>query len=390
MLKSLVKSVRARGQAFTLIELLVVIAIIAILIGLLVPAVQKVREAAARAQCMNNLKQMGLAIHNYHDVKKFFPSAGCDDGKPLTSGPWPNAGEGTSWAMFILPYIEQGNIFNKLTFTGDSGWTSSQTQPNSSALNNVQIIMNSGLQLYRCPSDPRPAMVGNGNNVNIGGTAPQVPRNSYVSIAGAVNNIDGNGLFRETRCTNGNSWSADFGNSCWGGIISPSFNHVTMLSISDGTSNTMMISEVADYMRFSDGTLGGDNDMSVAVNGVLRGHSSSYDGNRNLMGGQTWMDARGQQYVTIRYPINQKTGWKRGLDCPFGANVPVPPPVPCGVSDHQWSGEGANTPLASAHTGGVNAVFGDGSVRFIADGTDLLTLGRLATKDDGGVISNLP
>jgi len=150
----------------------------------------------------------------------------------------------------------------------------------------------------------------------------------------------------------------------------------------------MMISEVADYMRFSDGTLGGDNDMSVAVNGVLRGHSSNYDANRNLTSAQTWMDARGQQYVTLRYAINQKTGWVKGLNCP--QTNTVPPPVPCGVSDSQWSGEGANTPLASAHTGGVNAVFGDGSVRFISDSTDLLTLARLATKDDGGVISNMP
>jgi prepilin-type processing-associated H-X9-DG protein len=346
-----------------------------------------VREAAARAQCQNNLKQMGLAVHNYESVKKFLPSAGCDDGKPMSPGPWPNAGEGTSWAIFILPYIEQGNIFNKLTFTGDSGWTSDPNQANSSAVNNVKIVTQAGLQLYRCPSDPRPAMVGNGNNVP-GGF--QVPRNSYVTIAGAINNIDGNGLFRESRCTNGNSWSYDFGNTCWGGIISPSFNNVKILTISDGTSNTMMISEVADYMRFSDGTLGGDNDMSVAVNGVLRGHSSGYDNatSRNLLGGQVWMDARGQMYVTMRYMINQKTGWVRGTNCP--QTNTVPPNAICGVSDSQWAGEGANTPLASAHTGGVNVLFGDGSVRFLSDSTDLLTLGRLATKDDGGTIANLP
>jgi prepilin-type N-terminal cleavage/methylation domain-containing protein/prepilin-type processing-associated H-X9-DG protein len=385
MFKSLGKPVRASWRAFTLIELLVVIAIIAILIGLLVPAVQQVRAAAARAECQNNLKQMGIAIHNYNDTFKFLPSAGADDGLPLSKGPWPNAGEGTSWAMFILPFIEQNTIFQRLTFTGDSGWTSNQGQANSSALNNVQIVDQSGLQLYRCPSDPRPATVGNGNNVQINGSAPQVPRNSYVAIAGAVNNIDRNGVFKESRCTNGQSWSYDFGNSCWGGIITPSFNNVRILAITDGTSNTMMISEVADYMYFSDGSRGGDNDMSVAVNGVLRGHASGYDANRRLSGAQPWMDARGQMYVTMRYSVNQKTGWVKGTNCP--QTNTVPPATICGVSDSQWSGEGANTPLASTHVGGVNVLFGDGHVYFLTDSTDLLTLGRLATRDDGGPVT---
>src|SRR5262245_29455848 len=128
MFKSLFKSVRARGSAFTLIELLVVIAIIAILIGLLLPAVQKVRDAAARAQCQNNLKQLGLALHGFHDVKKYFPPAGTSDGKPLSGGPWPCGGEGTNWSVYLMPYTEQGNIWNRLTWNGDSGWTDDQNQ----------------------------------------------------------------------------------------------------------------------------------------------------------------------------------------------------------------------------------------------------------------------
>jgi prepilin-type N-terminal cleavage/methylation domain-containing protein/prepilin-type processing-associated H-X9-DG protein len=132
---------RAR-RGFTLIELLVVIAIIGILIGLLLPAVQKVREAAARIKCTNNLKQIGLALHNYHDANNCFPPGYVDRNTDPNNTPDMDLGPGWGWATFLLPYVEQDNLYKQINLNQSVGMGV-----------NAQVSQ-VALTIHQCPSDP--------------------------------------------------------------------------------------------------------------------------------------------------------------------------------------------------------------------------------------------
>src|SRR5262245_54601324 len=177
---------RFKRKGFTLIELLVVIAIIAILIGLVLPAVQKVREAAARMKCSNNLKQIAIACHTYHDTYNFLP--------PGTAA----AGDKWGWGTFILPYIEQGPLYTQL---GSPNYTTTTDMPAPSATNGLQAR----IPTYLCPSDPQE----NNPNANF----KNYGKSNYVASVGVM---DGAGSGRD---------------------------RVKLPGIQDGTSNTFMVGE---------------------------------------------------------------------------------------------------------------------------------------------------
>ncbi len=339
-----------RRSGFTLIELLVVIAIIAILISLLVPAVQKVREAAARTQCQNNLKQIGLAMHNYQDVYKSLPMG--NKGGNGASNNYAAGSYGYNWRLFILPYIEQQAIYSAVDQT-KSTW--GYDQP-------YQAIDGKVIPIYRCPSTSLPpfsvALTPAGDQ-----TFSNIQRVTYVGIAGGTKEAFAGSSFTETRQTNGaNTTGCCTGGDVTAGGVLISNQTIALQKIPDGTSNTLAVSEQSDLLTLADGSQA---DWQTGWHGWL---IANYEGNTTPgQAGYNSSDSRIFGLNSIRYQINQNNGWAVGGDC---GGTGVCPNFGC------------NGPLNSTHTGGVNAAFCDGSVRFLNQNLPVLTLAILATRDD--------
>jgi prepilin-type N-terminal cleavage/methylation domain-containing protein len=339
---------RRRLRAFTLIELLVVIAIIAVLVALLLPAVQQAREAARRSQCKNNLKQLALACHNYHEAFNQFPNN--YDGRPVAeaAGNWGQSIGDFGWIVMALPYIDQLPVYNKINFNdttfnqwngGSRGWTS---QTNT-------FLASTILPTLMCPSNPQPKIVTCDVAGCSGGYNGQVARSDYTGSLGFIVS-DWRDCTTTQYPTNGipipesgNWYTPTTGQATWAwgesaalgqylcgmdGVFS--FLGTAKISdISDGASNTILLME--------------DHHWSVG-----KKQPNQYAGDTG------WPST--MMVTTAVNLVNQNYGY----------------PDP-----HKCHG------MSSTHAGGAHIALGDGSVRFLSESISILTLQAIANRNGG-------
>ncbi|WP_422931641.1 DUF1559 domain-containing protein [Singulisphaera sp. PoT] len=373
-----------KRRGFTLIELLVVIAIIAVLIALLLPAVQSAREAARRAQCTNNLKQLGLAIHNYISQNNSVPPVMIMYGTPSAGAT--NNGQQHSIHARLLPFLEQQQMFNAINFMhserwggpgGDimNGYLGSTADGDLWGLQNATVTCNQ-INSFLCPSDTGAANL----------TGMRFYQGGPIQLVGQLNYPYNAGLNPFTSSGGGNvrgpgywpAWKQLQTAAPFNGIQAEST--VTVASFVDGTSNTVVFSE---WMK-GDGL-----DPSVSKDGLGQVYTST--AGSTAFAGQLNNDiqqAQACQQATTRNWTWKGDWWISGQSATY-THTQTPNKKSCYYSDIGQPGSSAVNVVAASsnHPGGVNTAFADGSVRFVKSSVNALTWMGLATPNGGEVIS---
>jgi prepilin-type N-terminal cleavage/methylation domain-containing protein/prepilin-type processing-associated H-X9-DG protein len=363
-------------RGFTLIELLVVIAIIAVLIALLLPAVQSAREAARRAQCVNNLKQLGLAVHNYASANNVFPNQTLQN---TTYWAWE-----PSWAAFLLPNLEQGPLYNAINFSVpmlDLGPFTGVSFPQNTTAGLTF------LPTFICPSESivHPASFTGVEYAqtsyagNYGGPAMMTSCNGLI-VPGKGDiyvKTNGTGTLSLATCTDGLSNTALFSEHLLGygtGLDNPATSPAVAGS---NLAKRAMFQLSAVTLDADNGDLATLQKFVAACKSIPGGTEPSEDATN----GANWIMSQGYDTVSVSYTHvmppnsysctgNQSGGW------------------PTFLSDGSQGGYAAASTASSNHPSGVNVGFGDGSVKFLKDSVSLQTWWALGTRNLGEVISS--
>ncbi|MDB5347324.1 MAG: hypothetical protein JWP89_5701 [Schlesneria sp.] len=330
----------SRRKAFTLIELLVVIAIIAVLIALLLPAVQQAREAARRTQCKNNLKQLGLALHNYHDTANAFPPGWI--GK--SSGNY----SGFGWNSMLLPYVDQGPLYNILSQSGIPNMLTGLAANTTATVKTTDAVLGA----LRCPSDAGPP-----TGVAAAGSAVQYGRSNYPAVCGfdpTQLNIMVNWPSPATQTLPpinsqrmGSAW-VDQMTQQWGGCFGEN-TRKGIRDMTDGSSNCLVVGERYTPQESSAAVAAGAGDCFWAGVPLAASPTSG-----------SWLQALvvGECTTKINFGNSSAAGGAPRIDT---------------------AGYG------SMHTGGCHFLMGDGAVKFISENVDMNTYRALSRISDGNI-----
>jgi prepilin-type N-terminal cleavage/methylation domain-containing protein/prepilin-type processing-associated H-X9-DG protein len=364
-------------KGFTLIELLVVIAIIAVLIALLLPAVQAAREAARRAQCTNNLKQLGLAVHNYHQQNNVVPSIGMFLGS--TGETW---GWNANWTVFLLPNIEQGPLYNSYNFAMGP-------DPNPGANTTVGFSL---INVLLCPSDNQKVRPAN----------PWAPSSYFGNYGGPPVVRMWSGMIVQffscstTNATPVNGWGPG---TCWWGADS-NLGYFGFEGVTDGTSNTALFSEkligTSNNGPFPYAGSGSDAKRGIFLIGTMPGVYNQQNMALALQGLQACQSvpsttqANGASWL-LGFSYTWSYPWHWVVSAYNHYNTPNK--LTClATNDNEaagtWGGAEGNSPPTSNHPGGVNVCFADGSVHFIKDSISPQTWWALGTRNGGETLSS--